>query len=1238
DILAQGGWAALMSLTVFVPAALLRVILEYLESPGEMSRGAAWLCVGALLVSSLATAIADAQCQWAGAKIRSKLRAVLINEVYSKVLRKRMAQPVHESSGADATPASSASNGNILNLMSSDVEVVSGMSGFLYMVWVNFPVQIAIAIYLFYQTLGISGVIGIVLMVVLLPLNNLVSRRAVAAQTRVLAASDARIQANTEVINSIRTIKYCGWETAFKNRVLELRRTELVRLRSQFMWWSITQTLFHSFPFIVTILTFFFYTVVFGNELGTSTAFPALAMFGVLRIPLDRMADSITFLLQAHVSVLRLDKFLREGETEKYSQLSTSNVLHIGFDNATFEWPSHTTAHASEEQTTPGQSSASTSAFRLHDVQIHFKNDSLNVLSGPSGSGKSSLLLALLGEMHKLKGQVLFSLGEPWQVAYCPQEPWILNRSIRANIILGLSFNSLRYEAVLRAVALRQDLEALDQGDQTLAGENGSRLSGGQKQRVALARALYSRAKYILLDDCLSALDARTASHVFFHAVKGRLMRNRTCIFATHHVKLAVPEAEYVVLLNEGRIRGQGTPGELVSAGFLGADILENSEASDGSEEDSTDSDTADIDFDNHQFQVFPRSSDSVDDEEASEQTEPKYQEGKREGAVPWPVLRNFLLSMGSHGYWIIVLVGFVSQQLVALGTNLWIQRWAQEYDSSEKPDGRAHKVNAGYYLAVYGGIALGYALISLLRNAVALYGSLRASSRIYERLLSSVLHAKLTFFDHTPLGQILNRFSGDVSAIDKSLTGFLISAFQLVISIAVGIGIISVVIPVFLPMAAIICLGYYSVVLVYINSSRDIKRIQSVERSPLYQQLGETLNGFVSIRAYDQGVLFANENHNLVDRLQQPGLLLGAAQEWLSLRIGSISGTISFIAGAFTLLSMGSVSPGAAGLMLTYAATFTENVMWLAQVYSIIQQNLNSAERLSEYIDVEQEATQPLKTPALADSAQWPSQGSVHFQNYTTRYAPELEPVLKGVTFEARPGQRIAIVGRTGAGKSTLALALIRGLEAESGHIDVDGVDVASVPLERLRRMITVVPQDPTLFEGTIRNNLDPLHEHTDDDILAMLRTVHLLRSLDQDVQSGDTAGVETLDRPAEALSRGQRQLLCIARALLRRSRVLVLDEATASIDHATDELIQQGLRASTATGTTVLTVAHRLQTIADYDWVVVLDSGRVVEQGKVLDLLAHEGETAVFRKLCEDSGSIDAIRMAASPLIVVD
>jgi ABC-type multidrug transport system fused ATPase/permease subunit len=493
-----------------------------------------------------------------------------------------------------------------------------------------------------------------------------------------------------------------------------------------------------------------------------------------------------------------------------------------------------------------------------------------------------------------------------------------------------------------------------------------------------------------------------------------------------------------------------------------------------------------------------------------------------------------------------------------------------------------------------------------------------------------------------------MNRFSKDVESVDQEVAPVAIGMLHSLASVIMIVILISVITPGFLIAGVFITLVYTALGAVYLNSSRDLKRLESVQRSPLYQQFGETLNGIVTIRAYGDGPRFMIDNHRRINAYNRPHIYLWASNRWLALRVDWTGALVSFFSATFVLLNVGKIDAGAAGLSLTYAVTFTENVLWLVRLYSEVQQNMNSVERVREYLEVDQEAAAVI--PESRPAAGWPSQGAVEFNGYSTRYRPDLDPVLKEVSFSVKAGEKVGIVGRTGAGKSSLALALFRGLEAEKGQILIDGVDIGSIGLRDLREAITIVPQDPTLFTGTLRSNLDPFGLFSDEQIFTALRRVHLIGSstsgtatptTSSTLTATETNGVNSsavtvidnknifhnldslVSESGSNLSQGQRQLLCLARALLKSPRVLMMDEATASIDYATDAKIQETLRE--LRDSTIITIAHRLQTIIDYDKVLVLDHGRVIEFDHPWTLINKED--GLFRSMCDNSGNMEVL-----------
>lgn len=637
----------------------------------------------------------------------------------------------------------------------------------------------------------------------------------------------------------------------------------------------------------------------------------------------------------------------------------------------------------------------------------------------------------------------------------------------------------------------------------------------------------------------------------------------------------------------------------------------------------------------------------------------------------------------------------FGVQQFGNLASNIWIREWANQYESESIQSHRspapnswvgnlismipvtsskvsqvqlyfdpnktsilsriAPGVDVSFYLTVYALIGVASMLVVLFRDMWLFYGSLTASWKIHQRLMQSVTRAKFKFFDVTPLGQLMNRFSKDLEAVDREVAPIAIYVMSCALAIAVTVAIITAITPGFLFAAVIIGSLYFVVGKFYLRSSRDLKRIESVQRSPLFQQFGETLSGITTIRAYGDERRFIRDNMTRINTHNRPFIFLWAANRWLAFRVDLVGDLVAFFAGAFIVLSIGKIDAGSAGLSLSYALSFTENVLWLVRLYAINEQNMNSVERIKEYLDVEQEAEAVIEDTRPA--ANWPSQGSVEFINYTTRYRPDLEPVLRNVTFKIRPSEKVGIVGRTGAGKSSLALALFRGLEAEEGKILIDDVDIGLIGLRDLRESITIVPQDPTLFTGTIRSNLDPFNLFTDEDIFTALRRVQLIGAsfstespstplnTSRPATPGPVNGLaetstsvtnkniflnlsSTVTESGNNLSQGQKQLLCLARALLKQPKVLMMDEATASIDYNTDSKIQETIRELTST---IITIAHRLQTIVDYDKVLVLDRGSVVEYGHPHELLQKEGKDAIFKGMCATSGDLEALQKAA-------
>ncbi|KAL6922760.1 hypothetical protein ACHAP8_007896 [Fusarium lateritium] len=1344
DLLIQCALAVLAGLFTFAPTLLLKVILEFVENYGTVSENdrpinVLWLYVIGLPVVDLIRSYADNQALWIGRKICIRVRALIIGDIYAKALRRKAAsgkdkvlldEDKAKSTKRDeaqdgfmgkikralgmkddkkATPndAESANDsikddkkddsndeqanlGTIINLMSIDSFKISEVTAYLHFLCASAPTQLIVAIVLLWQVMGLSAIPGIVVMIFLLPVNYGLARGFTITSKRILAATDKRTNVTNEVLQNIRIIKYFAWEQRFGRIIDEKRQAELQALRSRFMVWALAVAIWNSVPVLITFFSFLVYTFVEKKPLKPSIAFTAISLFMLLRVPLDQFGDMFAHVQETKVSIDRVEEFLMEEETDKYIQLGLDNVdedgvRRMGFKNATLTWGSKEIV-----------SEDNTRAFRLMDVDIDFKIGKLNIIAGPTGSGKTSMLMGLLGEMTLLEGGVYCPGGRSREevhpdpetglantIAYVAQSAWLVNANVRENILFSMPFEEQRYRDVIVACALERDLQILDNGDETLVGEKGITLSGGQKQRISLARALYSNSAHLLLDDCLSAVDSHTAQWIFSNCIRGPLMKNRTCILVTHNTTLCVPSSDYVVLLENGRVEIQGPSAEVIASGKLGEEIQK---AHPGSANPSRIPSRVPSSVGDDETTVNGQG-DALDGVDSSKDTKSKpkkdaMEETKATGSVKWPVLKIYLRAMGPWWFWVVALFVFVAQQISGLATNLWVREWANQYVEQGGPMGMEVKsnaystsqfskvsfanavrlgsaddtpeqlngaivmqaghenVNAMYYLTVLAAIGIAGALAALFRDLWVFLGSLTASEHLHNRLIASVTRAKFKFFDVTPLGQLMNRFSKDLEAVDQEIAPVAIGVISCGISLMMTVGLITYITPKFLYAAAGISVLFYLIAAFYLRASRDLKRLEAVQRSPLFQQFGETLSGMTTIRAYGDERRFIRDNLEKVNVQSRPFIYLWACNRWLAFRADLVGDLVAFFAGMFLILNLGKTDAGAAGISLSYALSFTESVLWLVRLYAINEQNMNSMERIKEYLDVEQEAD-----AIMEDSrppVDWPQKGSVEFVDYTTSYRKELSPVLQNITLKIEPQEKVGIVGRTGAGKSSLALAIFRALEADEGKILIDGLDIGSIGLQDLRENITIVPQDPTLFHGSIRSNLDPFDQYTDDEIFAGLRRVQLIGP-DEPATSPPTPTVPdsptaktnkniflNLESPVAAsgtnLSQGQRQLLCLARAMLKAPTVLVMDEATASIDYATDSKIQETIRELTGT---VITIAHRLATIVDYDKVLVLDKGQVVEYAHPWELINNKEGT--FRSMCDMSGELDVLLKAA-------
>lgn len=1117
-------YATIQSILALTPAVLIKFILEYIESPSLSYKTTAWTCVFIMLLFGVIGTSFDGQALYLGRKNAVHMRAITMGKVYEKVLKRKVA--------SDDSNNDQVSTGSIINLMSIDANKISDVFARIHML-AQTVAQIIISMCGLYFVLGISStLIATAVCVLSVPLNAVIVKTWMGYQQKVLQKTDERIDKTNELFQCIKIIKMFAWEDQFASQVKELRREELNWLRKRWFMWGMNVGVIICTPMMITCATFAWYTLVQGQVLKSPTAFTALTLFNLLQVPIEQAASTVGNVVEAKVSLDRINKFLNEEETEKYTTVS-AKVGMIGFgNNATCSW---------------GESSK----FRLQDVNVQFIKGKLNVISGAIGSGKTSMLYALLGEMKLIKGKVYLNDGIPSargyasSTAYCAQTPWLLNDTIRNNILFEAEYNEERYLNVIESCALKRDLEIFESGDLTQVGEKGIVLSGGQKQRIALARAVYSNADTLLLDDCLSAVDSDTAHFLYDNCLTGLLLKDRTVILVSHNVDLALSKADFAVVLKDGKVISQGSPESVKKR-------IEQVDAAPAATEDE-----------------------SAALEEKPQQL-PKEEE-KSEGAVDKRVYLSYLQFCGSKWFWIGLLVLFGIENIFKFGHNFWVRNWALDTENK----------SVEYYLSIYFAIACLAMLCTTMEIIYFMSGIMRASQRIFDKLLESVLRAESRFFDTTPLGRIMNRFSKDIEGLDQQLPTVLEGNFHFTLTALLTLFVLVYVTPIFLVFGVIISIAYSAIASFYLASSRELKRLDSVTRSPIYQHYGQTLNGVVTIRAYGHTDQFISKNLANIDYNTRPHIHLWAANRWLYFRITVMGSFVAFGAGVSVMLSVGKIDSGLAGIALTYALTFNELVLWMVRMFADLEMNMNGMERVREWMSLPGEK-QAAETESIRYT--WPERGEIEFKNLSLKYAPDLPHVIKDLSFKVESGAKVGIAGRTGSGKSTIFNALFRFLESDGGDILIDGVEISTVDLKRLRSSLAIIPQDPTLFSGTLRTNLDPFGLYPEGQMFEALRRVHLLDN--SQFQDLDTVVTEH----GQNLSQGQRQLVCLARALLKQPKILLLDEATASIDYETDRKIQQTIRQEFI-NCTLLTIAHRLESIMDYDMVLVMENGKMVQ-----------------------------------------
>ncbi|XP_071454824.1 multidrug resistance-associated protein 1 isoform X2 [Hetaerina americana] len=1204
-------------LLTFVNPQLLRALIEFVQGEESMWKG--YLFAALMFLTSIIQTVVLAQYFHRMFLVGMRIRTALIAAIYRKAL------VMSNAARRESTV------GEIVNLMSVDAQRFMDLTTYLNMIW-SAPLQIILALYFLWNTLGPSVLAGLAVMIILIPVNGFIASRVKTLQIKQMKNKDQRVKLMNEVLSGIKVLKLYAWEPSFEQQILTIRNREIHTLRQAAYLNAGTAFIWSCAPFLVSLVTFATYVLVSEeNVLDSQTAFVSLSLFNILRFPLSMLPMMISNMVQASVSVKRMNKFMNSEELDLTSvSHDNSEGDPIVVENGTFTW------NPEEDHVLKG-------------INLRVKKGGLLAVVGSVGSGKSSLISAILGEMEKVSGKI----NTKGSVAYVPQQAWIQNATLRNNITFGKEFNSSTYKHIISACALKPDFDMLPAGDQTEIGEKGINLSGGQKQRVSLARAVYNDADMYFLDDPLSAVDSHVGKHIFENVIGPQgVLNKKTRILVTHGITY-LQDVDQIIVMKGGEISEHGTYKELLQKKGAFAEFLlhhlQEVEEDEGIAEEGLDEIKQQLEstMGSEEFKrQFSTQKSRISESESSDsrQRSPTgslssrkksvdtsssgslqvlAMEGEKKkpnlgeklieaekaetGRVKWSVYSHYLMSIGIFLSMATVVLNMIFQGF-SIGSNFWLSAWSNDNTTVQSS-------RRDMYLGVYGALGVGQVTSVLLSSLTLFIGTLRAAQSLHHHMLSNVLKTPASFFDVTPVGRILNRFSKDIDVMDTGLPQILRGWTGCFFGVLATLFVISYSTPIFIAVILPIGVVYYFVQRFYVATSRQLKRLESVSRSPIYSHFGESVTGAPTIRAYGVQERFIEENENTVDFNQvcyYPSII---ANRWLAVRLEMVGNLIILFASLFAVIGRETVNAGIVGLSVSYALQITQTLNWLVRMTSDVETNIVAVERIKEYGETEKEA--PWEIQSTEPPPEWPSEGKVEFRNFQVRYREGLDLVLKGINCTVNGGEKVGIVGRTGAGKSSLTLALFRIIESAGGNILIDDLDISKMGLHALRGRLTIIPQDPVLFSGTLRMNLDPFEKHSDADIWRALQHAHLshfVKSLSAGLQHEVSEG-------GENLSVGQRQLICLARALLRKTKVLILDEATAAVDLETDELIQTTIRTEFKE-CTILTIAHRLNTIMDSDRVIVLDKGKIVEFDSPSKLL--ETRSSVFYGMAKDAGLV--------------
>ncbi|XP_069108585.1 ATP-binding cassette sub-family C member 10-like [Argopecten irradians] len=1174
--------AKLISFTGPISLCLLIAFFENGEEPSHIGYRYAFF----LFLSSFGKALLESRFHFIRMHVFMKVRISIMTAIYKKALN------------ISTVSQSKFSTGEIVNFLGTDTDRMMRFCHCFHALW-SLPFETVICMYIMYQLVGIAMLGGLVAALVLVPINKIVSSKQIALGQALMEQKDKRTKLMNEILGGMNIIKLYTWEDHFQKMIEKLRDSELKIIKQQKNLQAITEYLWTLTPICMTVLTFSAYSMM-ENTLTAAYMFASLALFLKLLGSLNYLPWVVNGIMEAFISLGRIEKFvaLEDIDLKSYYakiQESTENKNVISVNTGKFTWEDEkleiNESRQTETANRSGETTTTSGTLCLRDISVDIKDGQFIGVIGKVGSGKSSLLSAILAEMYRKEGEISVSILKNG-FALANQQPWIQQATVRDNVTFGSPFNAKKYAEVLDAASLKKDIEMLPAGDKTEVGENGVTLSGGQKARLALARALYQDKDVYLLDDPLAAVDAHVAQQMYDKCIMG-LLKNKTRILCTHHTHF-LGEADLIIVMDDGIISKMGSPSEVL------ADIKFAERKSSGKE-------NVEVEHNDK----------SGNDGKLGEET-------KATGEVKLKVYKAYLAALGQ---WLALtmVMSIVFMQVSERMKDWWLTHWVSNSNTGvnsslsgyqcfhdnmstpvsfferygSTPSETSGQTRLVYYMVVYACLSAVYSLFSLAREILFVYSGMNVSRNIHRNLLNTMLKAPMSFYDVTPVGRILNRLSSDMGTIDASLSHMVMVIVSQLFEVVGTVVMVCYGMPWFIAIVIPVGSIYYRLQEKYRHTSREVKRIGSLNRSPIFSHFSETLSGLVTIRAFRESERFTDQHINRVDKWLRTIYTAHNLGMWLWLRTQMFG--IIMITGRATMAviqqSFYGIDPGVVGLAISYILSLSGLLNGFVNCVTETEKQMVSVERIHEYI----EDTPSEKWEGSQSSPAWPSAGVISYSDVYMKYRDGLPNVLKGFTFSTRSAEKMGIVGRTGSGKSSLFQTLFRIVEISSGDITIDGVNIQQLNLTDVRRRLAVIPQDPFLFSGTVRQNLDPTSSYSDEELWGVLDRCHLRVPVDR------LGGLEgEVGEKGRHFSVGQKQLMCLARALLTKAKVLCIDEATASVDLETDKLIQETIRQEFG-NSTVLTIAHRINTIMDNDRVLVMDQGRVAELDSPENLLKN-------------------------------